>query len=198
MLSRLGQGLWVTLAIFVLGMSVAQSRETREMSIAERIEASDAVFVGKAVTLVEPVPKMSGVNRYAVIEVQDVLKGSVSSRVNFVVSGYSAELNPTCCEMGQTYIFFSRLGYDVFKLSDGSLGTSVLGKDRFLSAVNGRFSTFLVHGNDVTDWRADSSCGEHSSSSTVDVYACIRKLTGTSTLSGCSPAAFVRTASPSS
>jgi len=77
MLSRLGQSLGVAAILFVLGINVAQSRETRGMCVAERIDASDAVFVGKAVALVEPTQKMPGVNKYAVIEVQDVLKGSV-------------------------------------------------------------------------------------------------------------------------
>lgn len=171
--SRLTQSLWVAAVLFVLGINVAQSRETRQMCVAERIEASDAVFVGKAVALVEPTPKMPGVNRYAVIEVQDVLKGSVPSKVNFVVSGYSAELNPQCCDVGQTYIFFSRSGYDVFELSGTSFVTSTHGKNEFLSATNGKFSAFLVQDNRLVDWQADSVCGD--SSLKVDVSACIRR-----------------------
>lgn len=179
MLSRAGQSPWIAVVFFLLCINVAQSRETRQMCVPERIEASDAVFVGKAVAIAEPAKKISGVSRYAVIEVQDVLKGSVPSRVNFVVSGYSAELDPNCCEEGQTYVLFARHGYDVIELSDGIFINSTLGKNEFMSATNGEFSALLVQGGKVTDWQADSDCGT-GSSRLADISACVRKLVETS------------------
>lgn len=165
------------LSVGLLGVDSAHSRSTRQMCIAEQVATSDVVFAGKVTALVEPTPKMPGVNRYAVIEVQDVLKGTVPSTVNFVVSGYSAELNPDCCEVGTTHLFFSSHGYEVFEEAEGSFVIATLGKDEFLSATNGRYSTFLVNADDtVVGWTGGSTCSEHASTLKSDVYACIRQL----------------------
>ena len=165
----------IATVLIVLGIGSAQSRETQPMCLAERLDTSDAVFVGKVIALVEPSPKMPGVNRYARIAVQDVLKGSPPREVSFVVSGYSAELNPDCCEVGETYLFLSKLGYDVFEVSGGAFVISTLSKDSFLSATNGRFSTFRVRNDTVDRWKPSSACNEHTSALKTDVCACIRE-----------------------
>ncbi|KAF1723118.1 hypothetical protein [Pseudoxanthomonas wuyuanensis] len=159
----------------VLGISSAESRETRRMCIKEQVDASDAIFVGKVITMTEPSKKTPGVNRYVVVEVHDVLKGTAPKEVNFVVSGYSAELNPACCEKDGTYIFFSRIGYDVFEEYGGSFVTTTLGKDRFLSATNGRFSTFHVQGDTVVGWQTEAACDASASALKPDVLACIHQ-----------------------
>lgn len=154
--------------------SAAESRDLRRMCIQERVAASDAVFVGKVLALAEPEQETAGVNKYAIVQVQDTFKGSLPERVNFVVSGYSAESNPACCEPGDTYIFFSRRGHDVFELSGDGIVATTLGKDRYLSATNGKFSTFLVRGDQVTHWEPGPPCGDSMLASKVG--ACLRTL----------------------
>lgn len=174
---RLGTALALSVGFLVVNMGTAHSRITRQMCIAEQVATSDVVFAGKIIALVEPTSRMHGVNRYAVIEVRDVLKGSVPSKVRFVVSGYSAELDPDCCEVGTTHLFFSRRGYDVFEEAEGSFVISTHGNDEFLSSTNGKHSTFLMDRDGmVVGWPGDSACSGHASNVMRDVYACIRQL----------------------
>lgn len=174
-LPGLAKSIVLTALLLVLSSQSALSRETRRMCVPEHIAVSDVVFTGKAITLVEPAAKIPGVNRYAVIEVLEVLKGSVPRKVSFVVSGYSAELNPDCCKIGKKYLFFAKRGYDVFELSSGRFSVSTKGKEGFLSATNGKFSTFPLQGAKVVGWPTNSSCGGLKQQ---DIYACIRKQTG--------------------
>jgi hypothetical protein len=165
----------VAMIVFLGGLGNAHAREARQMCIAEKAAQSDAVFVGKVVALHEPSKKTAGVRKYALVQVLDVLKGAVPREIQFVVNGYSAELNPDCCRAGETYLFFSNLGYDVFEVSGGEFVVSTFGKGEFMSGTNGKFSTYPLKDDSVVGWVQDSSCGEHKTDLKGDVFACIRE-----------------------
>ncbi|MEL1263276.1 hypothetical protein [Pseudoxanthomonas putridarboris] len=168
---------WLDLGLLSIltltGSDAAYARETRELCLDEKIESSEAIFIGRAVLLEEPSPHLAGVSQYAAVKVENVLKGNVADEVRFVVRGFSSELNPPCCETDKVYLFFAKHGYELLELSGTEISSTIQDQDRFLSGTNGPFSTFQIHDDIVAGWNVGNTCGS-TSASVADVQTCIR------------------------
>lgn len=158
---RIAVGWTFVVAISFIGFSgIAEARNTTEYDLPEKVNESDAIFIGRVISLKEPEPRINGVGEYAVVTVEKVIKGDgVGRERKFVVKGFSAELNPDCCQVGETYLFFAKDGYDVFAVGEGEISMSRIGEGKFLSAANGEFSTYVISDERVVGWgkRSDSS-----------------------------------------
>lgn len=147
---------WILATVLLLvGFSqIADARDTREHDLPEKVEGSDEIFVGTVIALSSPDPRINGVAEYAVVRVDKALKGGgIGHEKKFVIKGFSAELNPDCCQIGKSYLFFARNGYEVFVMGAREFSMARIHEGDFLSAVNGRFSTYLIDEGSIIGWR---------------------------------------------
>lgn len=143
---------------FSLATSAATARLTSPMSLQEKINNSDLVLVGIAKATIAPSQKLDGVERYTVIEIQSVLYGGqMGFSTNFVTIGFSEELDPRCCKVGERYLLFVKRGFTVFKIRDKELGFSQERTNDFISAVNGPYSTYHISKGTVVGWKSGQS-----------------------------------------
>lgn len=138
--------------------SNADGRETRPLSLDEKVKASDAVFVGRVLSVSRPNTEVAGVGEYATVRIERVLKGTETPEtVLFVTKGFSAELNPLCCAANRAYLFFAKRGVDVFELTDAGVSLSLKEEETYFSAVNGPYGTYAVEGGNVLGWDDQSA-----------------------------------------
>ncbi len=139
--------------ICLLAGGQTAARETQRLGLAEKVAASDLIFVGKVLSIETPAAPAAGVGRYAVLRAERVIRGGdVPEPVKFVVRGFSQELDPDCCETGRRYLVFARRGFDVFSLDPAGASVERQGKDAFHSAVNGAYGAYLIRGRCVRGW----------------------------------------------
>lgn len=145
------------LFLLVFSSSPLYARLTSKLSLYEKVEASEIVFIGAVLSVVDSKPDNYGALQYAKVKVIKVIKGKRLPRyIYFVTQGYSAETNPACCENRQNYLFFAKRGYPVMVIDEKS-GLTVAYKEqnKFASAVNGVYSTYVIQKGFVYGWDAD-------------------------------------------
>lgn len=146
------RALIVLLTVFFLAGN-ASARETKMQSLDEKISRSDVILIGRVVSIEKPDANVVGVYGYAVVEIQDVIKGDdVPKRIKFITNGVYSELNPLCCSVGGKYILFAQRGFDVFDDAGDELVFVRKGVDEYHSAVNGPYSAYEVSGKSVVGW----------------------------------------------
>jgi hypothetical protein len=75
----------------------------RNEPLEKKISLSDIVFIGRAVSNnIED----SSSERFSLVEVGTVLKGSPPKTLQVLIQGMIAEQNPNCCSPGKIYLFF--------------------------------------------------------------------------------------------
>lgn len=115
--SKIAIGL-ITLAV----IGDARANEVREMSLENKVRLSAIVVIGSVIsTKTETVSNIE--LEYARIRVDTVLKGKVPDSVDVLAKGSISEMDPNCCEVGKTYLFFlvkSRNGK--FESANGPFG----------------------------------------------------------------------------
>lgn len=142
----------------LFSVSNVDGRETRPLPLDEKVKASDAVFVGRVLSVSRPSTEVAGVGEYATVRIERVLKGTETPEtVLFVTKGFSAELNPLCCAANKTYLFFAKHGVDVFELTDAGASLSLKEEETYFSAVNGPYGAYAVEGGNILGWDSQSA-----------------------------------------
>ncbi|MGY0560946.1 hypothetical protein ACW7G2_09550 [Luteimonas sp. A277] len=140
--------------VIVLLCGNAFARELREYSLTEKVEASDMIVVGRVVGVERP--GIEGVRAFARVEVSDGIKGATAGdELRFVIRGSIAEADPDCCKVGCEYLFFAVRGIQVLLVEGTEIGGKMSRQDQFVSATNGRFSTYRLGFEGVKDWPRD-------------------------------------------
>jgi hypothetical protein len=143
----------ILVAIVGFYFAPAEARLTREYSTQEKVMASDVIFIGTVASLHNSSLENHTFIDYARIAVEHVIKGEdLSASVDFITRGTVQELDPHCCQIGHTYIFFARRGYDSFYIKEKIFHSERIEKDRFLSSTNGSFGTYELSGGIVENW----------------------------------------------
>ena len=99
---------FLVLLTFVFQTTLAFGNKLRIMPPTERISNSSLIVIGRVLQVDKKIKQGMWTNKFAVISVTDVLKGESDAEVNVEYEGPIAELNPQCCEVGRSYIFFLR------------------------------------------------------------------------------------------
>ena len=117
------------LPIFVLLMPAFAvfANQLRELSLEAKVAKSDAVFIGRVISVQANYAGGDGRNEYSLVAVENSLKGRPSGTVFIESKGSISELNLLCCEVGANYLFFMQ------KAKNGS----------FIS-VNGPFGVYKL------------------------------------------------------
>lgn len=143
----------ILLVGFVLSANFALARETRLLSLDEKVSASDAIFIGKIISIEDPDPSIPGVERYVVVQVEQVLLGrNFPQTVQFVIKGFSQELDPLCCQKKRKYLFFAHRGFEIFDFNPEGAVIIRREENRFYSATNGPYSTYLIKRGCMIGW----------------------------------------------
>jgi hypothetical protein len=149
---RLGIGSLFLFALLSFSSSLP-ARQTKQLSLAEKITESDLIFVGNVVSISQSKLENHGASQFAKVKVVRIIKGKrLPIYVNFVTRGFSAEMNPACCEAKTRYLFFAKRGYPVMVSNQNGLSIEYMEPDTFASAVNGIYSTHKIQKGYVYDW----------------------------------------------
>jgi len=120
---------WLSMAVLVFFMPIeAMCNSYKEVSLDRKVEISELVVIAKVVSVssVACGEKVS----CAVVHVSDVLKGRAPPEIVVIFEGPIAELNPPCCEIGSTYLFFLRGdGRGHFESVNGPYGVYEISSD---------------------------------------------------------------------
>jgi hypothetical protein len=102
------------------------ANEVREYGLEKKARLSDVVVIGHVVSKSQ---EGEGGLRLELsrVQVDKVLKGTLSDGIEVLSKGSISELNPDCCEVGKAYLFF------LVKRKDGRFGS-----------VNGRFGIYVL------------------------------------------------------
>lgn len=153
--------LLLVLAAAILLCPSSPARELREYTLARKVDASDLIFLGEVIALERPKSVMDGVNAYAVIKVTQPIKGArAGDELNFVVRGAITESDPDCCDVGSKYLFFAVKGVQILVLDGTEIGSKFDRQSEFISASNGKFSTYRVTSGIVSNWPGDGAEGD--------------------------------------
>ncbi len=91
--------------LFALSLvGAARANQVVELSFAHKKAQSDLIVIGK-VTSLDAKPCLHG-DRCAQVRIATVLKGPARNGVVVLYEGMVAELDPLCCRVGTTYLFF--------------------------------------------------------------------------------------------
>jgi len=111
--------------LFVLWPGIAESNQTREMTLSRKVDTSDIVLIARVVAVDDG--KCLDMYRCAKLSVSTVLKGDVPREFAVLFDGPIAEADPPCCDVGQTYLFFLKKA-----------------KGPYFQSVNGPFGVYRV------------------------------------------------------
>jgi len=139
------------------------------MALSEKVALSDVIFVGKVNGLSAPIEATPGVQQYADVEVEQVLKGSgVEPSIRVVTRGFISEENMLCCAIEERYIFFVRNGYNVFAGSGDDLRVMRDGVGAYYSSINGPYGSYLITSKKrVHGWAVDTADAKRATESNV-------------------------------
>lgn len=146
----------IKIALFVVLLLLSHGlygRETKQLSLQEKVAASDLIFVGTVVSVDRPSSEIAGVGEFATVRIERYLKGRSSPReISFVTKGFSSELNPLCCAEGKSYLFFARDGFDVMEFGESGAFIVRHGREDYVSATNGPYSAYPIENGHVVGW----------------------------------------------
>lgn len=127
----------VTILLFGFTINV-KANEIRELNLAEKVNKSDNVFIGRVLRI--DISRASSVfvgkskfdieQKYTEVSIQDNLKGNLNGTIQVQYKSGISELDPACCVIEETYLFFVR------KAEDGSY-----------IPINGPFSVYGLKKN---------------------------------------------------
>lgn len=106
---------------FLLSPGAAKSNHYPELTLSEKVQASDIVVIARVVTVnAGGCPDMY---RCARLTISTTLKGSPPATTDVLFDGPLAEADPRCCEVGQSYLFFLKnVKGPYFQSSNGPFG----------------------------------------------------------------------------
>jgi hypothetical protein len=115
----------VASCLIVAGL--ANANYVAELSLDEKVSASDLVVIGTVIPMPDSNETSRSVDEYATVQVETVLKGEASGSILFLSKGSISELNPDCCRAGARYFFLLKR----------------INENKFAS-VNGRYGVYLI------------------------------------------------------
>lgn len=92
----------------------------REIGLQEKVSRSDLVVIGTVSSISKD--HCMELNSCATVKVLDVLKGDVSGPVRVLFNGEIAEMDPLCCKVGKSYLFFVRRVGAYYRTVNGPFG----------------------------------------------------------------------------
>ncbi|MGO9487195.1 MAG: hypothetical protein ACLPX9_21905 [Rhodomicrobium sp.] len=99
-----------------------------EYSLEKKVQLSDIVVIGKAVSTNNRV-SADTLFEYSVVRVEKVLKGDPPESFDFLSRSGISELDPNCCETGNVYLFFlQRLKNGKYWSVNGPYGVYLIGE----------------------------------------------------------------------
>ena len=99
----------VTSFVLLLMACELFANEISELKLEEKVSRSDAVFFGRIISVhVIDVTVQNGTIEYSLVGIQESLKGKLSGAIRVETKGGISELNPSCCVVGENYLFFLR------------------------------------------------------------------------------------------
>ena len=109
---------------FALVQPSAHCNSYREASFDKKAINSDLVFVGRVRSTTKNCMPLTSC---ATVEIMTSLKGKYINNVVVLYGGAISEMQPLCCEVGHTYLFFLEEVRDTyFQSVDGPFGIYVL------------------------------------------------------------------------
>lgn len=143
----------ILLSVLFIACNSVNARETKIQSLDEKVSRSDVILIGRVVSLGKPDANTVGVYGYAVVEIQNVIKGKdVPKNIKFITNGVYSEINPLCCVVGKQYIIFAQRGFDIFDDSGDEVVAVRKSIKEYHAAVNGPYSAYEVSGKSVIGW----------------------------------------------
>ncbi|WP_201315230.1 hypothetical protein [Dyella sp. EPa41] len=106
------------LSTFVIGLAgPAHANHVREMSLEEKVRDSDIVMIARVETTLEKCTRNASC---ATVHVLTQLKGELPPSMKVLYNGDIAEDNPSCCNVGETYLFFLKgVGENLYRSVNG-------------------------------------------------------------------------------
>lgn len=115
--------LFFTFVFFMFISALAYCNVFLEISLKEKVEQSNFVFIGKAVSIYDYGDRCMAGYRCADVVISEVLKGHGEKKVRVLFDGPLSEANPLCCEMGANYLFFvTSVGNNYYVTVNGPYG----------------------------------------------------------------------------
>lgn len=118
------QSITVLLALLFI-FSLAHANAVDEMTLSKKVKSSDLIVIGEIVSIQQKC-SVAG-NKCAKIHAMVTLKGRAVTDPSIIFDGMVGELDPMCCKVHKTYIFF-------LKNIKGNI----------YSSVNGPFGVYLI------------------------------------------------------
>lgn len=100
---KLTRSILAILTASLVSPSISPANEVREMSLSEKVEASDQVVIARTSQIAAHCVRKSSC---ATLEVLSQLKGEGGNPVTLLFNGDIAEANPQCCIVGDVYLMF--------------------------------------------------------------------------------------------
>ena len=114
------------LAVSTIGKQSVAFEET-PLPLDKKARMADLVIVGEVAGLSNRVVGEIR-EKFAKVTVTATLKGQSLGSVSVMYSGPISELNPNCCEVGRSYVFFLRnFGTGEYESADGRFGIYPIG-----------------------------------------------------------------------
>lgn len=83
---------------------ISLCNQYKELSLVKKVEQSDLVLIVKIISVTSK--DCIEMNSCASVKIQSVLKGVPDKDIKMIFDGPIAELNPSCCKVGSTYLAF--------------------------------------------------------------------------------------------
>lgn len=99
-------GKFVAATFFVTSLfaSPVFSLELRKWSLEEKVASSEFVLIGSVVKIIKNNQDFG--YDLAVVTPTEILKGNPSTEIKVIFNGSIPENQPSCCDVGRTYLFF--------------------------------------------------------------------------------------------
>lgn len=84
----------------------ALANDVRELPFDQKALRADLVVIGQVLSTHQRVTHGVAEGEYAGVQIQNTLKGTAPQNLEVLSKGLISEMNPDCCRIGQTYLFF--------------------------------------------------------------------------------------------
>lgn len=119
-----------TMTSFAFGLAVlapqmVNANNVERYTLEKQVAESDVVFSGY---VAGASTQRGAIDKFVIVQVIETLKGSPGKSILLLVNGDISELNPRCCNEGETYLFFvKRIQGNKYASVNGPFGVYEIG-----------------------------------------------------------------------